>query len=143
MHQQTGGGCTAFQRDLPDGRYLLITCEDDPSAPEKASEPCVLSMNSDNGTEDTWHAANVAEALAIAERVICGELVVLLEHQIAARGLDLLSDEQMALLESDSAADEAERVGMLEDLRDRVGLVVPDECFPCITDEERSNGPRH
>lgn len=70
------------------------------------------------------------------------ELIALLETQIEARGLDPLSDEQIALLESESRADRAERDAMLEDLRDRVGLEIPDDAFSCVDDDERSNGPR-
>jgi hypothetical protein len=66
------------------------------------------------------------------------ELIALLAAQIAARGLEPLSDEQIDLLEADESDDD--RIGMLEDLRDRVGLDVPLAAFPCISDDERSNG---
>lgn len=69
-------------------------------------------------------------------------LIDLLEKQITARGLDPLSDEQIELLESENEADTEERDWMLEDLRDRVGLTIPDDAFSCVTDDERSNGPR-
>lgn len=70
------------------------------------------------------------------------DLIAHLETQIAARGLDPLSDEQIDLLESESRADREERDWMLEDLRDRVGLDVPADAISCVDDEERGHGPR-
>ena len=67
------------------------------------------------------------------------ELIAHLEQQITARGLDPLSDEEIYTLESGEGA---ERDGLLEDLRDRVGLNIPDDAFSCVDDDERSNGPR-
>jgi hypothetical protein len=70
-------------------------------------------------------------------------LIESLSAQIAARGLDPLSDEQIDLIESTEPGDRRERDWMLEDLRDRVGLDVPDEAISCVSDDERSDGPGH
>jgi hypothetical protein len=67
-------------------------------------------------------------------------LIPHLENQLAARGLEPLSFEQIDLLESENPADADEREWVLADLRDRLGLDIPAECFSVVTDEERSNG---
>lgn len=70
------------------------------------------------------------------------QLIESLSAQISARNLDPLSSEQLDLLESTNPSDREEREWMLEDLRDRVGLDIPDDAFSPFTDDDRSNGPR-
>lgn len=67
------------------------------------------------------------------------KLIAELASEIAERGLDPLSGEQLALLRGEDCE---ERTGMLEDMRDRVGLDVRDLLDGPVTDEERSNGRR-
>ena len=41
-HTNTGGGCTAYQKQLDDETYILITRKDDPSAPTEMNEPITI-----------------------------------------------------------------------------------------------------
>ena len=41
----TGGGCTAFCLDNPRlSSYILVTDEEDPSAPESMDQPCLVGF---------------------------------------------------------------------------------------------------
>ncbi len=61
----TGGGCTAFARDLSGNLRWLIT--DDAEAPVAADAPCTLSLL--NGSDHLlfWECSCLSEALAIAD----------------------------------------------------------------------------
>lgn len=66
---ETGGGCTALFRRLANSELQwLITQIGDPSAPEHASDACVLGLYDDNDQVLLqWHCSCLAEALQIAE----------------------------------------------------------------------------
>lgn len=64
----TGGGCTAWQRDLPDGRYALIT-DGNQGAPSYDSEDLVIALYPHPDADDSDeiagpHYGNLASCLA-------------------------------------------------------------------------------
>lgn len=73
---ETGGGCTAWQRDFYDrdspGRRVgeaLITVDGDPSAPTRADEPVTLGIYDANQSICAiFDCDNVAQALLIASK---------------------------------------------------------------------------
>jgi hypothetical protein len=70
---ETGGGCTAYAREFPDGSVVLITRADDADAPSDVSEACTVGKNDPSGN---WtllgHADDVKVALSIAGRAASG-----------------------------------------------------------------------
>lgn len=59
VHDQTGGGCTAYRRDIGDGAYELITAHEDASAPESESELCTVGSYQDAEDEGTYEHASL------------------------------------------------------------------------------------
>lgn len=66
-------------------------------------------------------------------------LITELSSEIAERGLEPLTSEQLELIRGEDCEDRRE---MLEDMRDRVGLDVQDLIDGPADDDERSNGRR-
>ena len=64
----TGGGCTAFHRAIPDSIMEWgITQFDAPTSPTSPDEPCVLTLWLLGSTVLQWHCSCLAEAVQIAE----------------------------------------------------------------------------
>lgn len=47
----TGGGCMALQRDLADGRYLLLTDESGVEIPDEDWEACLIGLFNEDGEQ--------------------------------------------------------------------------------------------
>jgi hypothetical protein len=68
FHTETGGGCTAFIKQIPKQHTdveWLITDDNDPSAPTDPNAKCCLSYSYNGSILLQWNCSCLAEALTI------------------------------------------------------------------------------
>lgn len=62
---QTGGGCTALERTLPDGSYLLITDDGGCETPRTVKTEVLVGLYEDDGEEaGYWYFKTLPDALS-------------------------------------------------------------------------------
>lgn len=62
MTWETGGGCYAWRHELPDGKFALVTCADDCTAPTDSDERIAVGVYTSDGYADGL--GDVEEVLA-------------------------------------------------------------------------------